>query len=100
MDFITGLPELYHQGHWVDLILVIVNCFTKMNRFIPVSCTIQAGIILILPLQLPIEYSMSPQASRSDSSLELETSPTTNSLLSLLLDSSVEDLTAVRDTIS
>jgi hypothetical protein len=43
MDFITGLPEIIYNGKFVNSILVIVDRYTKMCRFFPVSTTINAA---------------------------------------------------------
>lgn len=40
MDFITGLPSVWHKGENVDAILVIVDRFTKYALFLPTSTTI------------------------------------------------------------
>jgi hypothetical protein len=43
MDFITGLLVCCYRGGEVDAILVIVNRFTKINRFFPVFTEIYAA---------------------------------------------------------
>lgn len=43
MDFITGLPEVIHNGKFVNAILVIVDRYTKMCRFFSVSTSIDAA---------------------------------------------------------
>ena len=43
MDFVTGLPPSKCKGVVCDAILVVVDRFTKMVRYIPVSTTIDAA---------------------------------------------------------
>jgi len=43
MDFITDLPLSKWKGQVYDSILVIVDRFTKMSRYIPVRKTINAA---------------------------------------------------------
>ncbi len=44
MDFVTGLPiSANWKGDNYDLILVIVNRFTKMVYYVPVKITIDAS---------------------------------------------------------
>ena len=43
MDFITGLPEVIYNGRFVDSIFVVVDRYTKMCRFFPVSTSINAA---------------------------------------------------------
>ena len=43
MDFVTGLPPSKCKGVVCDIILVVVDQFTKMVRYIPVSTTINAA---------------------------------------------------------
>lgn len=40
MDFITGFPESEDQEKPVNAVLVVVDRFTKMSRFLPVNTTI------------------------------------------------------------
>ena len=42
MDFITGLPPSKHKGIVYDAILVVIDCYTKMARYIPTIKTITA----------------------------------------------------------
>ena len=43
MDFITGIPEARFGFHSVDSILVVVDRYTCMAKFFPVSTTINAA---------------------------------------------------------
>lgn len=43
MDFITGLPATYYRKELVDSMLVIVDRFTKLCHFFPVSTSINAA---------------------------------------------------------
>ena len=43
MDFITGLPPSKYKGVVYDAILVIVDRFTKMVRYIPTTTTVDAS---------------------------------------------------------
>ena len=43
MDFITGLPPSKYRGFVYDSILVIVDRFTKMVRYLPTNTTINAA---------------------------------------------------------
>ena len=40
MDFITQLPSSYVGTRAYDTILVVVDCYTKMARFIPMTTDI------------------------------------------------------------
>ncbi|KAA6412922.1 MAG: gag polymerase env [Lasallia pustulata] len=42
MDFITGLPSSKRKGIIYDAILVVIDCYTKMARYIPTTKTITA----------------------------------------------------------
>jgi hypothetical protein len=39
MDFITGLPLSWRNGVVYDAILVVVDCYTKIARYIPIQKT-------------------------------------------------------------
>ena len=43
MDFITGLPPSKYKGVVYDSILIVVDRFTKMVRYIPINMTIDAA---------------------------------------------------------
>lgn len=43
MDFVTGLPPVWHKGQLVDAILVVVDRFSKWTFFLPVSKDITAS---------------------------------------------------------
>ena len=43
MDFVTGLPPSKCKGVVCNAILIVVDQFTKMVRYIPVSTTIDAA---------------------------------------------------------
>ena len=43
MDFIVGLPPSRFRGRVYDSILVVMDQFTKMARYIPVNATIGAA---------------------------------------------------------
>lgn len=45
MDFVTGLPASKYKGVVYDAILVIVDRFTKMVRYLPVNTTIDAATL-------------------------------------------------------
>jgi len=42
MDFVTGLPPSWWNGKEVDAILMVVDRYTKMSIFLPVSSEITA----------------------------------------------------------
>jgi transposase InsO family protein len=42
MDFITGLPESTHRGAVYDSILVVMDRYTKMGRYVPCNKTVDA----------------------------------------------------------
>ena len=48
MDFVTGLPEVLHEGKLVDSILVIVDRFTRMTFAFDVHATITAAELAAL----------------------------------------------------
>jgi hypothetical protein len=43
MDFITGLPPVRRNGVVYDAIVVVVDRFTKMARYIPTTTTLKAA---------------------------------------------------------
>ena len=43
MDFVTGLPPSKYRGKVYDAILVVVDRFTKMVRYLPTTTTIDAA---------------------------------------------------------
>ena len=43
MDFVKGIPEARFGFHSVDSILVVVDRYTRMTKFFPISTTINAA---------------------------------------------------------
>jgi transposase InsO family protein len=57
MDFITGLPEVIYKSQFVDAILVVVDRFTKMARFFPVSTRINAAELAeLIHTEIELKY--------------------------------------------
>lgn len=48
MDFVTGLPPVWHHGQLVDAIFVVADRFSKMAFFFPVSQDINANELAAL----------------------------------------------------
>ena len=57
MDFVVGLPTVFYHGELVDSILVVVDRYTKMCRFLPVSATITSeGLARIVHAEIETRY--------------------------------------------
>ena len=66
MDFITGLPPSAHRGHVYDSILVIVDRYTKLARYIPCTKTIGAGELADLFMEYWVKDFGTPKGIISD----------------------------------
>jgi hypothetical protein len=66
MDFITGLPPSAHRGRIYDSVLVIVDRYTKLARYIPCSKTIDAPELAELFMEYWVKDFGTPEGIVSD----------------------------------
>ena len=59
IDFITDLPPSKQKGNIYDSILIVIDCFIKMARYIPTTKTIDAiGLTNLFIDEVAIQYEM------------------------------------------
>ena len=66
MDFITGLPPSAHRGRIYDSVLVIVDRYTKLARYIPCDKTVTAAELADLFMEYWVKDFGTPQGIVSD----------------------------------
>jgi hypothetical protein len=66
MDFVTGLPPSTHRGRTYDTILVIVDRYTKLARYIPCLKTITAAGLAELFMEYWVKDFGTPKGIISD----------------------------------
>ena len=59
MNFITGLPLSKQKGNIYNFILIVIDCFTKIVRYIPTTKIIDIiSLINLFINEIAIQYGM------------------------------------------